>query len=64
MSIEMFLDWAAASQRHADGDINKSIEINTERFHLSPQIVQIFKNTVPWIKDEFKGLETQKDLSP
>src|SRR5690606_25942790 len=26
--IEMFFDWKAASERHADGDIMKSIEIN------------------------------------
>lgn len=60
--IEMFIDWNAAVLRHDDGDINKSIEINTNRFNLSPQIVQIFKNTIPWVKDEFAGLETQKDL--
>ena len=62
--LEMFIDWAAACQRHADGDINKSIEINKDRFLLSPQLVQIFKNTVPWIKDGFEGLNTQADLKP
>jgi hypothetical protein len=62
--LEMFIDWYAACQRHDDGDINKSIEINTERFSLSPQLVEIFKNTVPWIKDEFANLETQKDIQP
>lgn len=60
--MEMFLDWYAATKRHADGDIYKSIEVNTERFSLSPQLVQIFKNTVPWVKDEFELLKTQKDL--
>lgn len=60
--LEMFIDWCAACQRHADGDINKSIEINTDRFKLSPQLTQIFKNTVPWVKDEFQGLNTQRDL--
>jgi len=62
--LEMFIDWAAACQRHADGDINRSIEINQKRFNLSPQLVEIFKNTVPWVKDEFAGLETQRDLKP
>jgi hypothetical protein len=62
--LEMFIDWYAASQRHDDGDINKSIEINKERFSLSPQLVEIFKNTVPWIKDEFANLKTQKDIQP
>jgi len=43
--IEMFFDWKAASERHNDGNILKSIEINTERFNLSEQIVSILKNT-------------------
>ena len=60
--IEMFIDWTAACQRHADGDINKSIEINTTRFALSPQLVEIFKNTVPWVSDAFMGLNNQQDI--
>lgn len=43
--IEMFFDWKAAGERHADGNIYKSIEINKERFNLSDQICDIFKNT-------------------
>jgi hypothetical protein len=62
--LEMFLDWTAATQRHANGDINKSIEINAERFSLSPQLVEIFKNTVPWVRDNFAGLNNQQDLQP
>lgn len=62
--LEMFIDWTAASQRHADGDINKSIEINTARFALSPQLVEIFKNTIPWVQDAFAGLNTQQDIQP
>jgi hypothetical protein len=61
--LEMFIDWNAAVKRHDDGDINKSIEINTKRFNLSPQIVQILENTIPWIKDNFEDLKTQKDLA-
>jgi hypothetical protein len=61
--IEMFIDWNAAVKRHADGDINRSIEINTKRFALSPQIVEIFKNTIPWVKDEFADLKYQDSLS-
>ena len=30
--IEMIIDWLAATKRHADGDIYKSIEINMKRF--------------------------------
>ncbi|MEM6342558.1 MAG: DUF5662 family protein [Bacteroidota bacterium] len=43
--IEMFFDWKAATERHADGDISKSIEINKERFSLSDQICDIMRNT-------------------
>jgi len=44
--FELVSDWKAATLRHADGDIDKSIENNTERFGLSPQLVKILKNTV------------------
>ena len=43
--IEMFFDWKAATERHADGDIFKSIGINKERFNLSNQVCDIFSNT-------------------
>lgn len=43
--IEMLVDWKAASERHATGDIKRSIEINADRFHMSPQLVEIFENT-------------------
>lgn len=43
---EMFCDWKAATLRHADGDIMKSIELNQERFGLSNQLRRIFENTV------------------
>ncbi len=44
--MEMFCDWMAATQRHADGDIHKSIELNRGRFGYSEQLGQIFHNTV------------------
>jgi hypothetical protein len=44
--IEMICDWKAATLRHDDGDINKSIEINQKRFNYSDDIKQIFQNTV------------------
>lgn len=43
--IEMFFDWKAASERHTDGNILRSIEINKDRFELSDQLTSIFKNT-------------------
>lgn len=44
--LEMLVDWKAASERMANGgDIARSIEINTDRFSLSPQLVSILRNT-------------------
>src|SRR5699024_4595177 len=43
--VEMFVDWWAASERHEDGDLMKSIDINKERFQMSDQLCAIFKNT-------------------
>lgn len=43
--LEMLADWKAASERHNDGNILKSIEINGKRFHISSQLVRIMENT-------------------
>lgn len=43
--IEMFCDWKAATLRHNDGNILKSIERNSKRFNISPQLTKIFENT-------------------
>jgi hypothetical protein len=43
--IEMLCDWKAASERHADGDIWKSIDHNEKRFNLTPQVASILRNT-------------------
>lgn len=43
--VEMLCDWKAASERHNDGNIRKSIEHNADRFGLSPQLVRILENT-------------------
>lgn len=43
--VEMLCDWKAASERHNDGNIRKSIEINANRFNMSPQLVKILENT-------------------
>lgn len=48
--LEMFVDWCASCQRHADGDIRKSIEINQTRFNMDPQLVAIFRNTVEMMR--------------
>ena len=43
--VEMFCDWKAASERHADGDFAKSLEISRKRFGISDQLAGIFENT-------------------
>lgn len=44
--VEMLCDWKAAVERHEDGDIYRSLEINKERFGISDQLYQIMKNTI------------------
>lgn len=43
--IEMFCDWKAATLRHKNGDMLRSIRLNKDRFGMSGQLVKIFKNT-------------------
>lgn len=43
--VEMLCDWKAATMRHADGDLRKSIEINQERFGYSDDLKRILHNT-------------------
>lgn len=60
--VEMICDWKAATLRHNDGNIYKSIEHNTGRFGLSPQVVNILLNTVPLLNSVYKA-NTQKYLN-
>ena len=49
--LEMLCDWKAASLRHNDGDIRKSIEFNQRRFGYSDELKQILYNTLGAIED-------------
>jgi hypothetical protein len=49
--LEMFVDWKAASTRHHDGNIRKSIEKNADRFGMSPQLIRILENSIPLVED-------------
>ena len=49
--LEMLCDWKAASMRHNNGNIRKSIEINADRFGLSPQLVRVLENTADMFGD-------------
>jgi hypothetical protein len=48
--LEMVCDWKASSERHADGNIMKSIEINQERFGYSDELKSILINTAWFLK--------------
>ncbi len=51
--LEMLCDWKAATERHADGDLERSIEINRARFGISDQLASILRNTareMEWIE--------------
>jgi hypothetical protein len=48
--LEMFVDWKAATERHANGNMINSIKINKERFKISDQLAQIFLNTVEFLE--------------
>ena len=43
--VEMLADWKAASERHDDGDVMRSLEVNAKRFSISPQLLSIMKNS-------------------
>jgi hypothetical protein len=43
--VEMLCDWKAATERHDDGDLETSLEIQRNRFNLTDQLVNILRNT-------------------
>lgn len=51
--IEMLCDWKAATLRHADGCILKSIELNQKRFGYSDELKQIFINTIRYFETNY-----------
>lgn len=44
--VEMIADWKASSERHNNGNLLKSIELNAKRFNIDDQLTQILVNTV------------------
>ena len=44
--IEMIADWKASSERHNNGNLLKSIELNAKRFNIDDQLTQVLVNTV------------------
>ena len=43
--IEMLADWKAATERHTDGDLRRSIEQNAERFGYGAAMADILLST-------------------
>jgi hypothetical protein len=41
----MLCDWRAATLRHADGDLRRSIEINQKRFGYTDELKAVLLNT-------------------
>ena len=48
--LEMLVDWKASSERHNDGCINRSIEINAKEYGINKQLAQILVNTIKYIE--------------
>lgn len=48
--VEMICDWKAASMRHNDGDIRKSVELNQKRFGYSDDLKAILLNTIDFLE--------------
>lgn len=48
---EMLCDWMVAISYGPNGSLAKSIKINTQRFGISSQLVQILENTACWLRD-------------
>ena len=49
--LEMLCDWKAATMRHDDGNIYRSLDINRQRFNYDAGIGDILKNTIDWIEE-------------
>jgi hypothetical protein len=50
--VEMFCDWLAATKRHADGDIFKSIELNARRFGYDKLFKDVLINTARHFEED------------
>lgn len=52
--IEMLADWKAATLRHADGSLDRSITQNAERFGYGPELERMLRHTAErlgWLDD-------------
>lgn len=59
--IEMLTDWRAATERHANGSLVRSLTIQKERFGISDQLTEILWNTARhfgWLDDQWCGVQS------
>lgn len=57
--IEMLCDWKAAGERHANGSMERSLEVNRARFNVSPQLQSALENTareLGWLNSQINEL--------
>lgn len=53
--IEMLADWRAATERGPDDDLARTLQLNCERFGVSPQLADVLLNTARhfrWLSDQ------------
>lgn len=58
--VEMLSDWRAATERHDDGDLVTSLQIQQGRFSMTWQLTQILSNTAAhfgWIPEQARRVE-------
>jgi hypothetical protein len=65
--IEMVCDWKAATERHDDGDIRRSLQVNAERFGIGKQLRSILLATIEergWLepKTPLRKVGTREEL--
>lgn len=53
--LEMLADWRAATERHVDGSMVRSLDLQKERFGISDQLAEILWNTAR----QFRWLDRQ-----
>jgi hypothetical protein len=52
--LEMLIDWKAATLRHRDGSIDRSVVINATRFAMPDALVRLITNTLPKLDEMSK----------
>jgi hypothetical protein len=62
--VEMLADWKAATERHADGDLARSLRLQKDRFQISGQLSNVLWNTamaMGWLPELIDGSQEAPD---